>query len=244
MTLTYRPSWSVDTESLDTFSLRGFDAHGELVFGRTDTDPAGRLDDTTIADVIKAGIGAFTTMVASNLRAKFALPVPYPIMRRRIGPALFRAVSALPQRDRLMHLRIEICGIPNNATVNELLDIREFFRGRVRDIAFLMPLGRINDQILALDHVALGADIPAAMLEDDARRQLTAFRRMTGGRRVSAMGLRTATLVGDMVKLGFDEVTGAGLADDLRALPSRVTVMHRTTLTRGDGLDAGAGGLG
>ena len=232
LSMVYRPLWSADTESIDTFALRAFDSVGDMVLGRAD-GAAPPMDDATFADVVKAALGDFAGMIKSGLRGKYALPIPFAITRRNLGPTIFRAISAVPQRDRLMHLRIEIGAIPANTAAEHLFDLREFFRGRTRDIAFLMPLASPLPNVLAMDHVAIGVECPTSGDESDLKRALNEFRRMAGGRRTYAMGLRSRELIGSAVHAGFDEVSGPGLSDDLRHLPERTQVVHRADLLRG-----------
>ncbi len=230
LTLTFRPAWSADTESIDTFSLRAFDPLGELVLGRTELKSTFQMDDATFADVTKSALGEFALMTKSGLRAKFALPLPFAMTRRRIGPAIFRAITALPQRDRLMHLRIEIVGIPMSAPSEHLFELREFFRGRVRDVAFLVQLSEPVPQVFTMEHIVVGADIPVIEPDIDLKRALIDFRRMAGGRRTYVMGLRSRDAVSAALHAGFDELSGAGLGDDVRHLPDRIAVLHRNEI--------------
>lgn len=235
LTLTYRPAWSADTESIDTFNLRAFDHSAEIVYGRPDVAASEVLNDPTVADIAKAALGAFALMVKSGLRAKFVLPVPYSITRRRVGVALFRAIAALPQRDRLMHLRVEFTGLPPGVAPDHLVELRETFRGRVREVAFLMDLFDYRDSVFALENVVIGAEAIREKFSDDQafRAAMVTFRRKAGSRRAYIMGLRTRDMVGAAVSSGFDEVSGIGLVDDTQHLPLHTVVKHRHDLIRG-----------
>jgi hypothetical protein len=232
--LVYRQAWSSDTEAIDTFHVRGFDSMAELVYGRADARLPSILNDPTMADIVKAAISEFVLMISSGLRAKYVLAIPYTMTRRRVGDALFRTIAALPQQDRLMHLRVEFTGLPPNVSPEHLFELRETFRGRVREVAFLLDLAALRDQVLALDHIVLGADVNAAKFADEQqlRTALIAFRRRVGPRRAYVMGLRSRELISAAVGAGYDEVSGGGLADDTRHLPLHTTVIHRQDLTR------------
>lgn len=232
--LIYRQAWSSDTEAIDTFHLRGFDSMAELVYGRADARASSILNDPTLADVVKAAISEFVSMTNSGLRAKYALPIPYNMTRRRVGDALFRAIAALPQQHRLLHLRIEFTGLPSNVSPEDLFEMREAFRGRVREVAFLLDLADPRNQVLALDHIVVGADVIGAKFPDEQqlRSALIAFRRRVGPRRAYIMGLRSRELISAAVGAGYEEVSGSGLADDTRHLPLHTTVVPRQDLTR------------
>ncbi|MCB2106231.1 MAG: hypothetical protein KDE14_00965 [Rhodobacteraceae bacterium] len=232
LTLVYRPSWSADTNAMDIFSLRAFDSSGDPLFG---TEPYSRdsiVNDATMIDIAKAAFADFNTLVKSGLRARYVMPLPFAIMRRKISGAFLKAISALPQKDRLMHLRIEIVGIPQNATPDQLIDLREMFRGRVREVAMLCDLFAPVRAVFTLDHIVIGGELsPGQAIEDETlANHLDDFRRRGGARRCYLAGARSRTQVSLATRLGYDEVSGMGLSDDYRHLPDRITVMPRESL--------------
>ncbi|MDX2222351.1 MAG: hypothetical protein SFV21_06355 [Rhodospirillaceae bacterium] len=231
LTLVYRPSWSADTESFDTFSLRAFDATGEAVFGPTDSQTA--VNVATMVDIAKSAFADFTRLAASALRAKFVMPLPFALLHRKLGAAFLRAVSALPQKERLLHLRIEIVGLPADADVDALIAAREMFRGRVREVALLTDLAQPQRAAFLPDHILIGAEIPPGRFaaEAELKAALADFRRAAGTRRAYVMGLRSRSHAALAVEVGLDEVSGIGLADDHRHLPERVIVLPREKLT-------------
>ena len=79
-------------------------------------------------------------------------------MTRKLGAVFLRALAALPQKERLTFMRIELVNIPSRTPVGTLIDVRELFRGRVKDVAFLLDLGHLNQEVLALDHITIGAE--------------------------------------------------------------------------------------
>jgi hypothetical protein len=131
-----------------------------------------------------------------------------------------------------MFLRVEISAIPADARVEHLFELRDVFRGRLRDLAFLTPAQSPLKQVLTLDHVVIGADVTAPTPDAELGRILVDFRRAVGARRATVTGLKSRDAVAMAVHAGFDEVSGPGLGDDLRHLPGHTTVRHRADLLR------------
>jgi hypothetical protein len=156
-------------------------------------------------------------------------------MTRKLGAVFMRALAALPQKERLMHMRIELVNIPPGANVQTLIDVRELFRGRVKDVAFLMDLEALNDAVLALDHIAVGVEVRTDTHLSDAAlgHALIAFRRRAGSRRSYVMGLRSRAHAAIAIHASLDEVSGTGLVDDTHHLPDRVAIAFKQDLIRG-----------
>ncbi len=236
LTVVYRPQWVAETESFATFVMRAFTDTGEPVFGpNAPADVQAMLNDATIIDLAKAAFGDFTAMTQKGHRATFVLPVPFAVMTRKLGAVFMRALAALPQKERLMHMRIELVNIPPTANVQTMIDVRELFRGRVKDVAFLMDLESLSDAVLALDHISVGVEAHADAHMSDAEQgqALAAFRRRAGARRSYVMGLRSRALAAMAIHAGLDEISGTGLADDMRHLPDRITVAYKQDIIRG-----------
>jgi hypothetical protein len=236
LTLAYRPLWQADTESFSSFALRAFTSMGDPVFGPNAPESVqASLNDATIIDLAKAAFADFTAMTQKNMRATYVLPVPFMVMTRKLGAVFLRALAALPQKERLMALRIELVNIPARTPVGTLISVRNLFRGRVKDVAFLMDLGRMNEEIMALDHISIGAEPNADMFANEQYLQeaMSFFRRKAIGRRTYIMGLRTRAQASFALHTGFDDISGTGIADDLRHLPDRTTVVYKQELVRG-----------
>lgn len=236
LSVVYRPLWVAEIESYASFAMRAFTDTGDPVFGpNAPADVQARLNDATIIDLAKAAFADFTTLTHRGLRATYVLPVPFTVMTRQLGAVFLRALAALPQKERLMHMRIELVNVPPTTNVQTLIDVREVFRGRVKDVAFLTELGTLNDKILSLDHISIGAEPKADTLNTDAElaQALGTFRRRVGTRRSYVMGLRSRTHVAMAIHASLDEISGTGLADDIRHLPDRLTVAHKQDLVRG-----------
>jgi hypothetical protein len=236
LTVVYRPQWVAETESYASFVMRAFTDTGEPVFGPSaPTAVQASLNDATIIDLAKAAFGDFTAMTQKGHRATFVLPVPFVVMTRKLGAVFMRALAALPQKERLMHMRVELVNIPLNANVQTMIDVRELFRGRVKDVAFLMDLEALNDSVLALDHIVIGVEVKtdSALSDADLSHALIALRRRAGARRTYAMGLRSRAHALLAIQAGIEEISGTGMADDMNHLPDRITVVYKQDLVRG-----------
>lgn len=235
LTVVYRPLWVAETESLACYAMRAFTATADPVFGPNAPNAAQQmLNDATIIDLAKVAFSDFTAMTQKGLRATYILPVPFTVMTRKLGAVLLRAISDLPQREHLIQLRIELVNVPSTASPEALIDVREVFRGRVKDVAFLMDLGALSDAVFSLDHVALGVEARPGSFVDDAElsQALNSFRRRAGARRNYVMGLRSRAHVALAIQAGIDEISGTGLADDMRHLPDRPAVLFKQDLLR------------
>jgi hypothetical protein len=236
LTLAYRQLWQSDTESFSGFALRAFTDTGEPAFGPNAPENVQvALNDATIIDLAKAAFADFSAMTQKNMRATYVVPVPFSVMTRKLGAVFLRALAALPQKERLTFMRIELVNIPPRTPVGTLVDVRELFRGRVKDVAFLLDLGHLNQDVLALDHVVIGAEPRAELFSNDQylHEAMSFFRRKASGRRTYIMGMRTREQASFALHTGIDEISGTGIADDLRHLPDRTTVVYKQELVRG-----------
>ncbi len=236
LTLAYRQMWQSDTESFSAFALRAFTDTGEPVFGpNAPATVQSALNDATIIDLAKAAFADFSAMTQKNMRATYVVPVPFSVMTRKLGAVFLRALAALPQKERLTFMRIELVNIPSRTPVGTLIDVRELFRGRVKDVAFLLDLGHLNQEVLALDHITIGAEPHTDLFANDQylHEAMSFFRRKASGRRTYIMGLRTREQASFALHTGIDEISGPGIADDLRHLPDRTTVVYKQELVRG-----------
>lgn len=235
-TLAYRSMWQSDTQSFATFALRAFTDMGEPVFGpNSPANVQASLNDATIIDLAKAAFADFMGMTKREMRAVYVVPVPFVVMTRKLGAVFLRALAALPQRERLMFMRIELVNVPPNTPIETLISVREVFRGRVKDVAFLMDLNALNNQVLLLDHIVVGVEPKSDAFGDERHLQdaISVFRRRAGARRSYVMGLRTRAQAAFAVHAGLDEISGTGIADDQRHLPDHTTVVLKQELIRG-----------
>ena len=105
LSVVYRPLWVAEIESYASFAMRAFTDTGDPVFGpNAPADVQARLNDATIIDLAKAAFADFTTLTHRGLRATYVLPVPFTVMTRQLGAVFLRALAALPQKERLMHM--------------------------------------------------------------------------------------------------------------------------------------------
>jgi hypothetical protein len=234
LTLIYRPLWVAATENFAAYALRAFTDTGEPLFGpNAPASVVATVNDATMIDLAKAAFGDFIAMTKSDLRAIYVLPVPFGVMTRKLGGDFLRAMAALPQKERLMQLRIELVNLPERISTEKIAEVRELFRGRVRDVAILMDLAKLNDAALALDHITMGAEVTGAVAADEEfAAALGVFRRRAGAKRAYVLGVRSRGQASVALKLGLDEIAGAGLADDMRHLPDRASVLFRDQVLR------------
>jgi len=228
MKVLFRPAWCAETEAIDSFFFRAFTDAGANIY--IEGGPA--VSDATVSDLTKAAADAFTAMCTSNLRAKLAMPVPFSKLRGATRSGIQRAVASLAQRDRLLHLRLEVVQIPPAAPADELVAVRELFRPFVREVAFLTDLFTPHDQLMALDHIILGADISNEIRRDDDElfQAMLLFRQRAGRRSTYVLGLHSRSHVSHAVNAGISEVGGPGVMDDLKRLPERITPLRRDHL--------------
>ncbi len=224
----FQPAWCAETQSVDLFCFRALTDLGAPLYA----DGTPTANDATILDLSRIAAAHFTSMVADKLQAKMALPIPYATL---LGPAageLVRMIAALPQRERLLRLRIEIVQIPLSITADKLVAIRELFRPYVREVAFMVDMFAPSEQVLALDHIMLGADArEAAGISDEAIFQdLLVFRQRAGRRGVYVMGLQQRGHLKRAINAGIGEVGGPALTENVKRLPQRTSVIQREEL--------------
>lgn len=189
--------------------------------------------DATIMDFSRTAAAHFTSMVAAKLQAKMALPIPFATLLGRTAGDLVRLIAAIPQRERLLRLRVEIVQIPPDTPADKLVAVRELFRLYVREVAFMVDMFAPSEQVLALDHIMLGADArEAAGISDDAIFQdLIAFRQRAGRRGVYVLGLQQRGHLKRAIIAGISEVGGPALTENIKRLPDRISVLHREELS-------------
>jgi len=226
--VSFIPAWSADTESIDTYFFRAMTAGGSDVYAQN----APSHNDATVLDLCRAAAAAFNAMCDSGLNAKMVIPVPFATLGGPLMGEIQRLIASLRQRERLLRLRIEVVQIPPSVTADILVAIREAFRAYVREVAFVVDLFAPHEQILVLDHVMLGVDVSdAGTLSDDAIFQdLLMFRQRAGRRGTYVLGLQSHAHLRRAINAGIGEVGGPALAEGIKRLPHRITIMQREQL--------------
>jgi hypothetical protein len=224
----YRPAWCQETQTMDSFFFRAFTDMGANVF-----DNGGPLLNVpTTIELVKMAARAFEGMRADGLRAKFAIPIQFAALDSRALPEIQRIIGEIPQRDRLLQLRIEITRAPARALIERLVNARELFRPSVREVAFIVDPFALQDHALALDHVILGADITADRdrRDDEVSQAMLMFRERAAQRVTYVMGLHSKSQLSHAVEAGIAEVGGSALHDDFTHLPKRTVTVSREEL--------------
>lgn len=224
----YRPAWTAETQSVNSFFFRATKADGSDIFAASGPHP----NDATVLELLAIASRTFSEMCGRGMRATLTFPVPYPALVGAHVADIQRAISGLPQRDRLLHLRLEITHLPVCAGADSLVPIRELFRPYVREVAFLLDLFQVSDQVLALDHIMVGVDIPRGVrrTDDEIFQSLLVFRQRAGRRPTYALGLSSRSLVAQAVSAGVAEVGGPAVTDEIKRLPDQVAVIRRQDL--------------
>lgn len=221
----FRPAWCAETECVDTFFFRA----GAEIGVNAYAEAAPSLSDATVLELTKMATRAFTEMCDSGLEAKMGIPVPFSVLHGPMLSDIQRLIVNLRQRDRLLRLRLEVVRIPELATADILVAMRELFRPYVREVAFMVDLWGLHDQVLALDHIMLGADLTATSKHDDEDifQAMLMFRQRAGRRGTYVLGLNSRTQLTRAISAGIKEVGGYAPLEDVISLPHRVTVLHR-----------------
>ncbi len=122
--------------------------------------------------------------------------------------------------------------MPQRAGADSLVPIRELFRPLAREVAFLLDPFQLSEQILALDHIIAGVEIPrGGRRSDDEIFQAVLFlRRRAGGRTTYVLGLSSRLQAAHAISAGITEIGGPGVAGELRKPPDHVTVIRRQDL--------------
>lgn len=228
LSVIYRPAWTAETQSVNSFYFRATRSDGTDVFAASGAFP----NEATVLDLLAAGSRAFSDMCARGLRATLTVPIPFPLLQGAALAEIQRAISALPQRDRLMHLRLEVTHVPARAGADSLVPIRELFRPFVRDIAFLVDLFQPSEQVFALDHIMVGAEIPRGLRrsDDEIFQAMLLFRQRAGQRPVYLLGLASRLQVAHGVTANITELGGPAVVGELKKLPDQVSVIRRQDL--------------
>jgi len=224
----FRSAWCAETQNIDTFFFRAFNDSGVNIYD-PDAPPVG---DATIVDLTKNAAALFTALCDSGLQAKMAIPVPLATLQGPALPEIQRIIAGLPQRDRLMRLRLEVVRIPDSVTPEMLVPIREIFRPFVREVAFMVDLVAPNPQVLVLDHIMLGVDLGSKTTrsDEDVFQEMLMFRQRAGRRATYILGLHSRGHLIHALRAGFSEIGGPALHEDTRRLPLHITHMTREDL--------------
>jgi hypothetical protein len=228
LSISFRPAWNAETQSLSSYFFRAARADGSDVFTTGTTPP----NDATVLDLLAAAARAFSEMCERALRATLTIPSPLPTLKGPALPEIQKLIANIPQRDRLMYLRIEITHVPLRIGAESLVAIRELFRPYTRDVAFLLDPFVLADQVLALDHIVVGIEIPRAAghSDDEIFQAMLLFRQRAGRRQTYALGLSSRLQVAHAVTANIAEVGGSGVAPEARKMPDQVTVIRRQDL--------------
>ena len=222
------PSWSADTECVDSFFFRAYTESGLNIFQfREDLQV-----NYDVIDLFGRAATAFQDLLKTRLKAKFTIPLPFSVLR---GPSLehfHKLIASFPQRQRLLQLRLEVTNIPETAGAADLVGIRERFRPFVRDVAFLTDPLSPNNQVLALDHIVVGGEVTngSDFGEDDLFQALLHFRQAANQRTTFVLGLDSKSKIGTAIRAGINEIGGHGLVEAQRCLPAELAVISRQDL--------------
>jgi hypothetical protein len=221
----FHPAWCAETESIDTFFFRATGEAGGNVYA----DRSAARNDATILDLTRTATAAFTAMCDIGLQAKIAVPIPFRTLHGAALVEVQRMIAKLRQRDRLLQLRLEVVQIPEDVTADMLLPIREVFRPYVREVAFVVDLAQPHEQVLALDHIMLGADLSDTQgaTEEQIFQEMLMFRQRAGRRGTYVLGLNSRALVKHALQAGLHEIGGPAVGEDMKRLPLRVAILHR-----------------
>ncbi len=221
----FRPAWCAETESIDTFFFRAAPERGVNIYA----DDALPVNDATIIDITKTAATAFGAMCDSGLQAKMSVPIPYGTLQGAALAEIRRIVATLPQRERLLRLRLEVARIPANAPVEILIAMREAFRPYVREVAFLVDLYAPNERVLVPEHIMLGADFTTAPTasDEDIFQQMMLFRQRAGRRGTYVLGLHSRAQTNSAVNAGIAEIGGSTFMEDMKRLPHRISNFSR-----------------
>ena len=226
--ISFRPAWNNETQSVSSFFFRAARPDGTEVFAPNGACP----NDATVLELLGLAARAFSEMCEQGLRAVFTIPVPFPALQGPHLGEIQRLIANLPQRERLVHLRIEVTHIPQRTGADILVPIRERFRPYMREVAFLLDVFQLSDQILALDHITVGVEIPSSPRrgDDEVFQAMLLFRQRAARRPTYILGLSSRLQVAHAVTAGIGEVGGSGVAADMKKLPDQVTVIRRQDL--------------
>lgn len=226
--ITFRPAWHSETQSVDSFFFRATKPDGSDVFASGGACP----NDATVLELLGIAARAFSEMCERGTRAVLTIPLPFPSLQGPHLGEIQRIIASLPQRERLLHLRLEVTHVPQRTGADVLVPIRERFRPYARDVAFLLDAFQLSDQVLALDHIAVGIEIPRSSRrgDDEIFQSMLLFRQRAARRPTYVLGLSSRLQVAHAVTAGIGEVGGSGVAAEMKKLPDQVTVIRRQDL--------------
>jgi hypothetical protein len=228
LTVAFRPAWNAETQSVNSFFFRATKSDGSDVYGAHGPCPT----DATALELVGLACRAFSDMCERGLRAVLTVPIPFPALQGPLLADFQRAITSLPQRERLLHLRLEVTHVPLRAGADSLAPIRELFRPYTREVAFLLDPFQLSDQVLALDHIMVGVEMPRGgrRTDDEIFQALLNFRQRAGRRTTYVLGLSSRLQVAHAVTASIAEIGGSGVAGELKKLPDQVTVIRRQDL--------------
>lgn len=226
--ISFRPAWNNETQSVSSFFFRATRSDGTDVFAPNGACP----NDATVLELLGLAAHAFSEMCEQGLRAVLTIPVPFPALQGPHIGEIQRIIAGLPQRERLLHLRLEVTHIPQRTGADILVPIRERFRPYIREVAFLLDAFQLSEQILALDHITVGTEIlrSSRRSDDEVFQAMLLFRQRAARRPTYVLGLSSRLQVAHAVTAGIGEVGGTGVAAEMKKLPDHVTVIRRQDL--------------
>ncbi|MHB1204609.1 MAG: hypothetical protein ACYCZX_03500 [Rhodospirillaceae bacterium] len=226
--LMFRPAWSAESQSVNTFHLRAYTAEGLCV---TDDDAA-KLNSATALDLVRAGVAAFTALRTSEAPLHFVLPMPVSAFSITGLVDAQKLIAAIPREDRIGHLRLDLRRLPR-ATPEKLVALRELFRSYVQGVSFPINPFTAADTMLSIDHVTFTADVSreTGCTDQEMFDALMMLKNRAGVRPLAVTGLRKRSHLARAVAAGVAEVSGPALMDDVKTLPERAQRLPRESLT-------------
>ncbi len=212
--LCYWPSWSADSQSIDTFVCRPVGADGGNPFDRTDS----ALVAANSVAVTRAGVVSLSGMIKNGVRAKLIIPVPLAVILSPVQRHILQALHKLQDAHRFLYLRPEIVCIPSSVSTAALLTARDILRPISRDVGVLTDLHDPNKAVLTASKVIIGCDAgsrtalsTAALIEE-----LAQFKESVRDRPAYVVGLPNMESLKAAANLGFVEIGGPGFRAPLR----------------------------
>ena len=152
--LSYWPTWSADSQSLDTFFCRAV--------GDKDGDPFQRDDPSQVAAnaiaVARASIMVLNSMIKDGVRAKLVIPIPFSALLSSAQRPILHALEKLEDAHRFLYLRTEIVSVHRSVSTTAILTARDLLLPLVRDVAVLTDLCEPNNAVLASSKITIGCD--------------------------------------------------------------------------------------
>ena len=226
--LLFRPAWSAESQSVNTFHLRAYTTEGVCV---TDDDTA-KLNSATALDLVRAGVAAFTALRVSDAPLHLVLPLPVAAFTVTALVDAQKLIAQIPREERIGHLRLDLRRLPR-AAPEKLVALRELFRSYVQGISFPINPFTATDAMLSIDHVTFTADVSreTGCTDQEMFDALMMLKTRAGVRPVAVAGLRKRSHLARAVAAGVAEVSGPALMDEVKTLPDRAQRLPRESLT-------------